>query len=670
LSKTNKTTCLLLSSLVSCSALADNSYSLGEIIVTKDVERATEAVSTIDVVTSADINESGAHNLTEAINLLPGLNVRTGGDGAARIDIRGLRTRQVLLLLDGVPINSNIDGQFDPSTIDVGNIDRIKVTRGASSVLYGDGGNAGVINIISKAGTEGTQGRFKAETGSNGHRFGQLSIGNKSGNWRSFVNLSGYERDNFDLSDDYDPVPVTGNPNNFQGSGERLNSDREDRSIVGNLIWTPSPQTQAGISASYREGEYGKPPETRDSTGGDKDPFARNAKFERVDDYESYSVNVTASHRFDSSLTIKPSLYFNRFDELTNNYDDVSFSSQSAKNAFHSDNRADIYGANLQVSYEFSERNLASLATDCRRESWQSDGFEVKAAGGGGGGGMVTNIIDIDEHADVCSLAYEQELQVSDDLGLVGGVGYAQQHRSSGKTEKGSTYRIGAFYDLSEATRLKTSHARKIRFPTLRDLFEPGRANSTLSPELTYHYEAGVEHRFTDFPALLDVTLFRIDAEDYIEKVPGGVAENTEKSRFEGVEVSAEYSPFDQLTLRTGYTYLDAENRSSGAETQDLQNRPEHRLTMELSYRMPWGINLYTSWLHVENNLELSRNSPIISQETGDYDVLDLKVEKQLGRWTLYSRVHNMLDEDYADSGGYPAPGRWFIFGAEMSFGS
>lgn len=670
----NKSTLLLLSSVITSSAIAgEGSYGLGEIIITKGVERTTEAVSTMDVVTAADITESGARNLNEALDLLPGLNVRTGGDGAARIDIRGLRTRQVLLLLDGVPINSNIDGQFDPSTIDVGSIERIKVTRGGASVLYGDGGNAGVINIISKTGSAGLQGRIRAEAGEEGRRFGQLSVGNSGKNWRGFLNLSSYERDHFELSNDYDPVPVTGSVDNFQDTGDRLNSDREDRSISGNLIWTPTLQTEMGISASYREGEYGKPPETRDSTGGDRDDFARTPKFERVDDYEAYSVNLSASHRYNNALTVKPSLYFNRLDELTNNYDDANFNTQVARRALRADNRADIYGANLQVAYEFSAGNLATLATDCRRESWESRGFEIENAGGGGGGGggTVTNVIDIDEHADVCFMAYEQELQVTDKLGVVAGAGYAKQDRSTGKTEKDGTYRLGAFYDLSDATRLKASHARKIRFPTLRDLFEPGRANPALEPEVTYHYEMGVEHNFTNVPVELGVTLFRIDAEDYIETV-NGVAQNTDKSRFKGVEVSTEYSPLDQLTLRGGYTYLDAENRSSGASISDLQNRPEHRFTLELGYHLPGGVSLYTSWLHVENNLELSRDSnpPVRAQETGDYDVVDLKIEKQLGQWTLYSRIHNLMDEDYADSGGFPAPGRWFVIGGELAFGS
>jgi vitamin B12 transporter len=94
------------------------------------------------------------------------LYVRYGADGTPRIDIRGLRTRNVLLFLDGVPLNSSLDGQFDAASIPVESIARIKVTRGGSSVLYGAGGNAGVINIITRgAEADGTDASVRAERG-------------------------------------------------------------------------------------------------------------------------------------------------------------------------------------------------------------------------------------------------------------------------------------------------------------------------------------------------------------------------------------------------------------------------------------------------------------------------------------------------------------------------
>jgi len=284
----------------------------------------------------------------------------------------------------------------------------------------------------------------------------------------------------------------------------------------------------------------------------------------------------------------------------------------------------------------------------------------------------MTSAIDIDEDVNICSLAVEHEVNLTDQLGLVGGVGYAQQTRDSGSDDNDTTYRIGLFYDLMSDTRLTLSHAKKIRFPTLRDLFEPGRANPDLDSETTYHYEAGVEQSFDRLPLNLGITLFKVDAEDYIETDGLGIAQNTEKNRFQGVELTGELQVTDNVTFRAGFTFLDSENRSSGVNTSKLQNRPEHQLSVDMNVRLPSsGANLNVSWLHIERSFELERGSnPSLAQETGDYDVVDVKLQKAFSGLTVFGRVMNLFDEDYVESGGFPAPGRTILIGGEIPFGT
>src|SRR5215510_12146711 len=62
-----------------------------------------EDVGTTRRLTWADIEMRNARTLDEAVKLLPGVYVRTGGDGTPRIDVRGFRSRHVLLLVNGVP---------------------------------------------------------------------------------------------------------------------------------------------------------------------------------------------------------------------------------------------------------------------------------------------------------------------------------------------------------------------------------------------------------------------------------------------------------------------------------------------------------------------------------------------------------------------------------------
>ena len=646
----------------------ETSFKLGELVVSGEQPRIVEQVGTVDIVTGKDIQLSGARNLNEAIDLLPGLYVRTGGDGTPRIDIRGLRTRQVTLLLDGVPINSSIDGQFDPSAIDVANIDRIKVTRGAGSLLYGVGGSAGVINIITKAGAKRFTGHARAELSDGTDKRIQMNAGNGGEDWQGFVSFSGYSRNYYNLSNDYIPITVTPNGANnqvaFQAKGKRLNSDRNDINLYTNLVWTGLKRTEIGFSGSYRTGNYGKPPETRDYTGADADPFARRTKFERVDSYEGYSFNLTGTHKLNIPLTIKPTFYFNRLDELTNNYDNTAFNTQVRNRALNSDARSDILGTSLLLSYDFNRFGESSVAGDCKHEKWEADGFDNNNGGN----------FSITEHDTICSVAFEHETRIFDNLGLVGGIGTAHQEKKSGNNDSGDTYIIGATYDFPTNTQLHLSHAKKIRFPTLRDLFEPGRANPNLTKETTYHYEAGIEQKFTFAPASLDVTVFRIDAENYIETDSSGIAQNTEADRFQGIEVTGNITPINGLKLRANYTFMESENRSPNTFNRDLQQRPRHRFNLDVTYNIPYiDAELYGAWAHVEDAVELERGNAAIkaSQEIDEYDVIDVKIQKDLtDSFSVYGRATNLLDEDYAESGGFPAPGRTVFVGLDMKYGS
>ena len=90
-----------------------DAYELGPIVVTAP---AAGVVSTM-IVSEQDIARRGARTLDEALALLPGVAIHTGADGVPRIDVRGLRPRQVRVLVNGVPLNSTYDGQFDPTMI-------------------------------------------------------------------------------------------------------------------------------------------------------------------------------------------------------------------------------------------------------------------------------------------------------------------------------------------------------------------------------------------------------------------------------------------------------------------------------------------------------------------------------------------------------------------------
>ena len=67
----------------------DQVYSLGEIVVTGKRD-GVESIETVHRVTQEEISISGARNLNEALELLPGINVMVGGDAVPESTFEGL----------------------------------------------------------------------------------------------------------------------------------------------------------------------------------------------------------------------------------------------------------------------------------------------------------------------------------------------------------------------------------------------------------------------------------------------------------------------------------------------------------------------------------------------------------------------------------------------------
>jgi outer membrane cobalamin receptor len=126
-------------------------FELGEVVVTAKKE-AVSLATTVTEISARDINAQGAQTVAQVLDLIPGVDVQTGGKGQSFVHIRGFEQEDVKVLIDGVPAHEAYFGSLDLSLIPVDSIAKITVTKGASSVLYGANTMGGVINIITKKG--------------------------------------------------------------------------------------------------------------------------------------------------------------------------------------------------------------------------------------------------------------------------------------------------------------------------------------------------------------------------------------------------------------------------------------------------------------------------------------------------------------------------------------
>ncbi|MCK4596945.1 TonB-dependent receptor, partial [bacterium] len=96
-------------------------YQLQPIVVTATRTPHTlwESDANVDVLTSADIEQSSAQHLGDVLKLLPGVSVGTYGSIGqnASLSLRGSTSGQVLIMIDGVPINDIQLGGFDLNLI-------------------------------------------------------------------------------------------------------------------------------------------------------------------------------------------------------------------------------------------------------------------------------------------------------------------------------------------------------------------------------------------------------------------------------------------------------------------------------------------------------------------------------------------------------------------------
>ncbi|MBF8179792.1 TonB-dependent receptor plug domain-containing protein, partial [Herminiimonas contaminans] len=379
---------LLIAGLASCAlgtqAFADNeAYTLGQIEVAGSQQAdVAEKSTTVWRISAEDIERRGARTLDEALAQIPGLNIRTGGEGSPRIDMRGQRTRQIKLLVNGIPVNSNADGQFNPALIPVTQIDEIVVRSATSSVLYGEGGTAGIINVITRRGNaDHTTANVDARFGTNASRAVSASIGGQAGALDWFISADHQEHGDTRLSTDY--VGTAEQPR-----GKRRNSDLDSTTITGNFGYQVNRDLKIGLGINAGEGSQGKPPGIYPST----DVFAQVPRYERYDNISQLSAQLSADWAITDRTRLRGWIYASQLRQDERRFDGSNYAllqSNRINGGFDKTSDSRSLGYHLQVEHLATDRLTLSAAIDTRRDSYGENGRirDVAAGGGGGGGG-------------------------------------------------------------------------------------------------------------------------------------------------------------------------------------------------------------------------------------------------------------------------------------------
>ena len=652
-------------------------FSLSEIVVDGRMP-GIEAGQIVSEISAEDLKNTSARTLDEALNLLSEVDVRVGNEGVPRVNIRGFKSRHVLLLVDGIPMNSSYDQQFDPSLIPVEQIAKIKVTSGASSVLYGQGGLGGVINIITKKGQLGLRCKAGYEAGDGQPYLAKASISGGAGMIDFYASGSAYKRDEWPFSDDFDATLE-------EGEGYRKNSDNERNNVFVNLGIGPTEDLYVALTGSWVQGSYGKPLSAiqRTITGGTYDPYAPAPRYGRVEWYEGYTVQLAADYTPTNLFNLRTVMFYNRMDQDNVQYDDEDYDSIDdpyVLGSYKLRNTGITRGASLKPKFDFGAAGMVTLGLSAEWDTWRDKG-QVKPGGEGGAveakgtGSPPYLLYPVSSHEDlqIYSAAVEYEFYPLYRLGIAIGYAHHWQVRDEASPDDYSIS-ASAHFDLFDRTRLKAAYQRNIRFPSLSQLYQKDSNNPYLDPEIVYHYQAGIEQRLWT-QTLLKLEGFYSEAHDFIAKDQReedlSININYSLFKFTGAQASLDTALWEKLVMRASYTYLHSKD-CSGSGMDELQYVPQDKFTFSGKYDFDFGLTPFVSVNWVANSYVYTKGNVPIKEKAKmkDYCVVNLKLSQRLwkDRLTIYVGADNLFDENYEQSYGVPRPGRFIFGGAEVRF--
>ena len=196
------------------------------------------------VISADEIRRAGINDVNSAIRKIGGVYGRQSLDGGPdfSLDLRGFgaaSSQNMVVVLDGVRLSENELLNAVLTTVAIDTVERIEITRGGSSVLYGEGATGGVINIVTKRPTSKRgSGSVYTEVGQQGQREARGSVARAWDGFALDATLGTQQTDNYRDNNDYKKTNFSGGAQWFTAAGRmgvRLDSLRQDSRFAGSL---------------------------------------------------------------------------------------------------------------------------------------------------------------------------------------------------------------------------------------------------------------------------------------------------------------------------------------------------------------------------------------------------------------------------------------------------
>jgi outer membrane cobalamin receptor len=138
--------------------------------ITVSARAAQSPTAAVTLYDAEEIERRAAHDGAELVRTAAGVHLLSSGPrgGTAHAFTRGGDANFTLVLLDGIPLNDATDvqgGAFDLATVGADDVGSVEILRGPYSYFFGSSAVAGAINLVTRDGRGGPDGRLRAEAG-------------------------------------------------------------------------------------------------------------------------------------------------------------------------------------------------------------------------------------------------------------------------------------------------------------------------------------------------------------------------------------------------------------------------------------------------------------------------------------------------------------------------
>ena len=627
-----------------------NVFMLGEVIVTNHQNK-----DTLNRVTSKTMVSQNKMDVSRALNMLPGITLTASGPrNESMVSVRGFDLRQVPVYMDGIPVYVPYDGYVDLARFTTFDLAAIDVSKGFSSVLYGPNSLGGAINLVSRKPSQKLE--YDGSLGminENGYK-GNLNIGSKIGQFYFQGGFSYLDRNSTRMSSNFVP---TANEN----GGQRDNSYRTDQKISFKIGWTPTEKSEYAIGYINQQGEKGNPV----YTGSDPlNSLLLKPRYWQWPNWDKESFYFISNSNFDDKNSLKTRLYFDRFKNTLDSYDDATYTKQTKPYAFESNYNDYTYGGNLEYNTKFIPKNDLKIAFHFKEDVHRENNL----------GEPVRHFID-----NTVLIGIEDIYKVTSKFTVIPGVSYnirknteAEDYNSTTKVisdypsagaSDAFNAQIGFFYQLNEAQKLGATVSQKTRFATIKDRYSyrMGTAipNPNLKPEKAVNYElnytAGLFNKVTFQTALFYSKLS--DAILNVSNVQPGKSQmqNFGEAEYLGVEAQINYEILSNLSLNFNYTYIERNNITN--PNIHFTDVPNTKVMGTLEYKPIKILRLIAN-----SEFNSSRFSTSYGARVPDYTLLNFYASGKIAKnFSIDAGINNIFDKNYCLVEGYPEEGRNFF---------